>query len=68
MDKFIEYTQQRVSGVIKIKLHKGKAICVGRKSKYSLYKEELATYSDKDKFDQKLAEGFVKLWGLPHTK
>jgi len=68
LDKFVEYTQQKVSGVVKIKLHKGKAICVGRKSKYSLYKEELATYSDKDEFDQSLAEGFVKLWGLPHIK
>ncbi|MBL7196640.1 MAG: argininosuccinate synthase [Candidatus Omnitrophica bacterium] len=68
LDKFVGYTQQRVSGVVKIKLHKGKAICVGRKSKYSLYKEELATYSEKDKFDQSLAEGFVKLWGLPHIK
>ncbi|MFC1646087.1 argininosuccinate synthase, partial [Candidatus Omnitrophota bacterium] len=54
LDKFTEYTQQKVSGVVKVKLHKGKAICVGRKSKNSLYKEELATYSEKDKFDQKL--------------
>ncbi len=68
LDKFVEFTQQKVSGVVKIKLHKGKAICVGRKSKYSLYKEELATYSDKDEFDQSLAEGFVKLWGLPHIR
>ncbi|MFC1709186.1 argininosuccinate synthase [Candidatus Omnitrophota bacterium] len=68
LDKFVEYTQKKVSGVVKIKLHKGKAVCVGRKSKNSLYKEELATYSDKDKFDHSLAEGFVKLWGLPHIK
>ncbi|MFH1622803.1 MAG: argininosuccinate synthase [Candidatus Omnitrophota bacterium] len=68
LDKFIDYTQQNVSGIVKIKLHKGKAICVGRKSKYSLYKEELATYSEKDKFNQSLAEGFVKLWGLPHIR
>lgn len=68
LDTFIDYTQQKVSGTVKMKLHKGKAICVGRKSPYSLYKEKLATYSDKDEFDQKLSEGFVKLWGLPHVE
>jgi len=68
LDKFVDETQKRVSGTVKIKLHKGKAVCVGRKSPKSLYKEELATYTEKDKFDHKLAEGFVKLWGLPHTK
>ena len=68
LDKFIDYTQTRVTGTVKIKLHKGKAICVGRKSKYSLYKQELATYSDKDKFNQKLAEGFIQLWGMPFKK
>ena len=68
LDRFVDYTQEKVTGTVKIRLHKGTAVCVGRKSPYSLYKQELATYSRKDKFDQKLAEGFVKLWGLPHTK
>ena len=68
LDKFIDYTQTKVNGTVRIKLHKGKAVCVGRKSKNSLYKEELATYSEKDKFDQKLAEGFIKIWGLPFEK
>jgi argininosuccinate synthase len=66
LDKFIESTQAKVTGIIKVRLHKGKATCVGRKSRYSLYKEELATYGKLDKFDQRLAEGFIKLWGLPH--
>ncbi|GAI21598.1 unnamed protein product, partial [marine sediment metagenome] len=39
---------------------------VARTSEYSLYKEELATYSEKDKFDKKLAEGFIKIWGMPY--
>lgn len=68
MDSFIETSQERVTGEVKLKLYKGNCVCVGRKSGYSLYKEELATYTSEDKFDQKLAEGFVKLWGLPFQK
>lgn len=65
LDKYIEKTQERVTGVIRLKLYKGNCVPVGRKSPYSRYKEELATYGKKDIFDQKLAEGFIKLWGMP---
>jgi len=68
LDKFINYTQGSVTGVVKLKLETGSAAVVGRKSPYSLYKPELATYSEKDKFDQKLAKGFIELWGLPYKK
>ena len=68
LDKFIEYTQHNVTGTVRLKLECGKAAVIGRKSPYSLYKEELATYSDKDKFDQKLAKGFIELWGLPYRR
>ncbi len=68
LDKFIDYTQKGVTGTVKIKLEPGSATVVGRKSPNSLYKEELATYSEKDKFDQKLAKGFIELWGLPYKK
>ena len=68
LDKFIDYTQKNVTGTVKIKLEPGSATVVGRKSPHSLYKEELATYSEKDKFDQKLAKGFIELWGLPYKK
>jgi len=66
LDGFVSETQQKVSGRVRIKLYKGNCQVVGRKSQFSLYKKELATYDKGDKFDQKLAEGFIKLWGLPY--
>ncbi|UFJ40013.1 argininosuccinate synthase [Brevibacillus humidisoli] len=62
---FVQETQQYVSGVVRVKLHKGHAIVVGRKSASSLYSHELATYAEGDQFDHKAALGFIKLWGLP---
>jgi argininosuccinate synthase len=57
-----------VTGSVRLKLHKGSCVVVGRKSPHSLYKEDLATYTEKDTFDQKLADGFIRLWGLPFQK
>jgi len=68
LDKFIDETQKRVTGTVRVKLHKGHAVIVGRKSQYSLYKEKLATYGEGDVFDQKLAKGFIELFGLPYKK
>jgi argininosuccinate synthase len=65
LDAFIEQTQARVSGTIRIKLFKGNAVIVGRKSEYSLYDMDLATYGADDRFDHKAAEGFIYVWGLP---
>lgn len=65
LQAFIEETQQFVTGVVRVKLHKGHAIVVGRKSASSLYSHELATYNAGDTFDHKAALGFIKLWGLP---
>ncbi len=65
LDAFIEQTQERVSGTIRLKLFKGNATIVGRKSVNALYTEELATYGADDKFDHKAAEGFIHIWGLP---
>ena len=64
LDKFIDATQVRVSGKVKLKLQKGSLRVVGRESKYSLYKNDLATYAAGSTFDQSLAKGFVELWGL----
>ncbi|MFH1127950.1 MAG: argininosuccinate synthase, partial [Candidatus Omnitrophota bacterium] len=47
---------------------KGNCTAVSRKSPNALYKKELATYGKQDKFDQKLAEGFIKIWGMPYRK
>jgi argininosuccinate synthase len=68
LDAFIKETQKNVTGTVRLKLYKGSCIVIGRKSPKSLYKEDLATYTGKDKFDQKLAEGFIRLWGLPFQK
>lgn len=65
LDAFIQQTQKRVSGNIKVKLFKGNAIIVGRDSQHSLYTHDLATYGAEDKFDHKAAEGFIYVWGLP---
>jgi argininosuccinate synthase len=68
LDGFVSKTQKFVSGTIKLRLSKGTCVAVGRKSGYSLYKKELSTYGKEDKFDQKLAEGFIKLWGMPYKR
>ena len=65
LDGFIESTQMSVNGKVKIRLHKGNAIVIGRSSeKNSLYREDLATYSKDDIFNHKQAEGFIYMWGM----
>ncbi|MDI6758348.1 MAG: argininosuccinate synthase [Candidatus Omnitrophota bacterium] len=66
LDSFILTTQKHVTGTIRLKLFKGNCVPVARKSAYSLYKKELSTYGKEDKFNQKLAEGFIKIWGMPY--
>ena len=65
LDAFIQQTQARVSGTVRVKFFKGTATVVGRKSDKALYSEELATYGTGDQFDHKAAEGFIYVWGLP---
>lgn len=65
LDAFVEETQKTVTGKVRVKLLKGTHAVVGRQSPYSLYNEELATYSKGDMFDHNAAVGFIKLWGLP---
>ncbi|NLQ74145.1 argininosuccinate synthase [Streptococcus mutans] len=62
---YITETQKAVNGTAKVKLYKGSARVVARKSPHSLYDENLATYTSADSFDQDAAVGFIKLWGLP---
>lgn len=62
---YLDETQKVVNGTVKVKLYKGNATPVGRKSANSLYDENLATYTAADEFDQAAAVGFIKLWGLP---
>jgi argininosuccinate synthase len=65
---FVEFNrtlQQRVDGTVRLKLYKGNATVVGRRSTNSLYDMGLATYDKADVFDHSAAEGFIRLWGLP---
>jgi argininosuccinate synthase len=68
LDAFVNSTQKHVTGAIKLKLFKGTSVAVSRKSPHSLYKKELSTYGKEDKFNQKLAEGFIKIWGMPYQR
>jgi argininosuccinate synthase len=62
---YVESSQRFVTGTVRVKLFKGSCSVVGRKSPYSLYRRELATYDKGDVFDQSAAVGFIHLWGLP---
>ena len=65
LDDFIASTQVSVNGKVKIRLHKGNAIVIGRFSdRNSLYRDDLATYSQDDVFNHKQAEGFIYMWGM----
>ncbi len=68
LDAFIESTQKYVTGSIRMQLLPGQCVVAARQSPYSLYKKELATYGGEDKFDQKLSEGFIRLWGMPYKR
>jgi argininosuccinate synthase len=65
MDAFIDSIQTRVAGTVRLKLYKGNIITAGRKSPYSLYREDLATFAEDAVYNQKEAEGFINLFGLP---
>ena len=66
LSAFVEKTQEYVTGTVKLKLYKGNNIPAGTTSPFTLYSEELATFDESD-YDQKDAEGFINLWGLPTT-
>ena len=61
----VESSQRHVTGTVRVKLGKGKATVVGRKSPRSLYSFGLATYDKGDEFDQSASVGFIHIWGLP---
>ncbi len=64
LDAFVDSTQQNVSGTVKLKLYKGNMINASVSSPYSLYSEDIATFGQSD-YNQKDAEGFINLYGLP---
>jgi argininosuccinate synthase len=65
LDRFVQSTQANVTGEVRLKLYKGQAIVVGRRSPVSLYREDFATFGEEDVYNQRDAEGFIHLYGLP---
>jgi len=62
---YVTSTQRYVTGTVCVKLQAGAGAVVGRRSPYSLYQANLATYGSGDLFAHNAAEGFIQLWGLP---
>ncbi len=62
---YVRSTQRYVTGLVRMRLHKGAATPVGRQAERSLYSYALATYDRGDQFDQSAAPGFIDIWGLP---
>jgi argininosuccinate synthase len=62
---YVASTQRHVTGTVRMRLHKGQAVAIGKKSPKSLYSYALATYDRGDQYDQGNAVGFIKIWGLP---
>ncbi|MCM8774601.1 MAG: argininosuccinate synthase, partial [Candidatus Omnitrophica bacterium] len=68
LDAFVESTQKFVSGIVGLTLYKGNIIVSKRESKNSLYNKGMATYREGSQFDRSLADGFIKLWGMPYIR
>jgi argininosuccinate synthase len=65
LSAFVDSTQKTVTGTVRLKLYKGNVMPAGAQSPYSLYSEELSTFGRDEVYDQKDAEGFINLFGLP---
>ena len=65
LSAFVDSTQKTVTGTVRLKLYKGNCMPAGAKSPYSLYNEEIATFGRDEVYNQKDAEGFINLFGLP---
>ena len=65
LDAFVENTQQLVTGAVKLSLYKGNVTISERSSEFSLYSNELSSFTMGDSYDQKDAQGFIRILGLP---
>ena len=65
LSAFVTKTQENMTGKVRLKLYKGNIIKAGVWSDWSLYSEEIATFEEDEVYNQKDAEGFINLWGLP---
>jgi argininosuccinate synthase len=65
LDAFVASTQKNITGTVKLGLYKGNVNALSRKSPYSLYRLDIASFTMGDSYDQKDAEGFIRILGLP---
>ena len=65
LDAFVQTTEQTLTGTVRLKLYKGNIILAGRKSPYSLYREDYVTFEGDEVYNQADANGFIRLFGLP---
>ena len=65
LSAFVEETQEFITGTVNLKLYKGNILLNGMDSEYSLYSEEFSTFDEDTVYNQKDAEGFINLFGLP---
>ena len=65
LSAFVDKTQETVTGTSRLKIYKGNLMPAGTKSEYSLYSQELSTFGKDEIYNQKDAEGFINLFGLP---
>jgi len=64
LDAFVQVTQQRVTGDVTLRLYKGSASVVARRSTFALYDERFVTFGEDDVYEQADAAGFIRLYGL----
>jgi argininosuccinate synthase len=62
---FVDHTEKEVTGEVKVRLFKGRAEAIGRRSPRSLYRQDLATFGEGMAYDHQDAQGFIRLFGLP---
>lgn len=65
LDGFVTTTQRSMTGEVRLELYKGNLSITGRRSPFSLYREDYASFGQMDVYNQQHAEGFITLWGLP---
>jgi argininosuccinate synthase len=65
LDAFVESTQKNITGTIKLSLYKGNISIVSRETEHSLYRTDLSSFTMGEGYDQKDAEGFIRILGLP---
>ena len=65
LDAFVQSTEEKITGDVRLKLYKGNVILVSRRSPYSLYREDYVTFDEDDVYNQADAEGFIRIFGLP---